>query len=134
MKGSLVRLAVVSLTMSMPATNVAAEDGGTLLVVVNRGPSGPVYKIDSKVTAAKDLLATLNNIVLSRGHKLHVLVLVHEDTSLRTVDDLRGFLSKAGFADLKLYYFKPDKRYMLELSFAKQVVPYSESVDVGGRP
>lgn len=96
--------------------------------MVDRGPSGFVYEVDSKI-ASKGLLWTLTNM---KGGSSKAVLLVHEEASISTVNNVRGIMAKAGYVSPKIFYFGRDKDWMAELTFSA-VVPFSAHGDVADK-
>jgi hypothetical protein len=97
-----------------------AETQQPVVVMVDHTPTGFVYDVDSKL-AKQGLLWTLSN---TKRENSNSVLLVSEDASISMVNNVRGIMAKAGYANPQTFYFGRDKKWMAELNFSN-VVPFS---------
>jgi len=110
-------MTLVSAAFGQPVVNEAP-----VVVMLDRGASGFVYKVNSRVVS-KELLLTLSKMRRARRDDDGTL-LVHEDAPLATVINALGVMQKAGYEHPRVFYFDRNKRGMSELTFSAGV-PFS---------
>jgi hypothetical protein len=115
-------LMILLCIVTLPTYSGQTEKTATpVVVMIDKGPSGFIYKVNSKVT--KEILATLTRIKASDSnpHPKSILI-VHEDVTLTMINGMRGVMSKAGFVypDQRVYFFNRDgvKDVMTEITFS----------------
>lgn len=120
------------LSLLLAAQSQVPKKETRVVVMVDREKGATVYRVNSAPASLPGLLDTLANAFDSKAPDRPVFVLVHEDTPLRVVADLREMLGKVGFDRVSYYYFGRSKRSMQELRFGLKVLTFSESGPLGG--
>jgi hypothetical protein len=81
--------------------------------------------VATKEVEYQEVLGELASVARTRGRSQDVTILAHEAVTLRRLDDLRGLVMKAGFSTPRVFYFRSDKRLMVEITYGV-AQPYSE--------
>lgn len=81
--------------------------------------------IDSKRTPMDKVLEVLGSTIIQRTKECPVVVLMDERAPFRELINLRGIAQKAGFLNIRYFYFEPTKRMMAEFTFEHPAVPFS---------
>jgi len=107
----------------------------TLLAETNAAPAAVVveydrgrahYTLGSKQTPSDDLLEALNRLKQQIGRKGPLVVLIDSRNSLATLANLRGIIEKAGFENVRYFFFTADHRTMEEIQIGQRpAVPFS---------
>jgi hypothetical protein len=126
-------LVAISLFVSPGCSSLsAASSSGRVVVMIDKGPSGFIFRVNSKVT--RHMLLTLSEMRAqdSDPHAKSILI-VHEDVTLTMINGMRGVMSKAGYvlADQRVLFFNRDnvKDVMTEIKFSTPL-PFSAAGDV----
>ena len=115
---------------------VCSSETGTsrlpVVVMIDKGPSGFVYKVNSKAT--REIFLALSRMRESDPDpRPKSILLVHEDVTLTMINGMRGVMSKAGyvFPDQRIFFFNRDnvKDVMTELRFSVPV-RFSDTGDI----
>jgi hypothetical protein len=129
-------LVFVTLSFALAASSSLGGPSGKprpVVLMVDRGPSGFTYKLNS-ATVSGDLLLALTKL----GHPevsmdSEAILLVHEDMKLSAINNLIGIMAKAGLAHPRVFFFRRDKELMTELTYSK-AVPFSADWHVPDAP
>jgi hypothetical protein len=117
---------VVTLGVPFPCPSAETK---VLVIMIDHGSSGFVYRVNGKVTTA-DLLTFLDEHKPDwPSDKTKVVLLVHERVTLKMINNSRGMIIKAGYEPPRVFYYGNDKRSMLELTFSPEV-PFSQIGEV----
>lgn len=102
----------------------AQEHKAALLLTIEWTPNGAVYRLNSKdVTQPLD---ALSKAIRSRGVGWPIIVAVDDRLAINTLDNARGLIDKAGFANSEYYVFNADSQKMAKISVGK-AVPFPSS-------
>lgn len=105
----------------MVSSQCKSDETKTLVVMIDHGSSGFIYRIDGKPATA-DLLTFLDKQKPDwPSSKTKVVLLVHEQATLAMINNSRGMIIKAGFEPPRVFHFSGDKRLMVELTFLPAV-------------
>jgi len=100
--------------------------------MVDRGPSGFIYKLNF-ATVSGDLLLALTKLVPPEvSQDSEAILLVHEDIKLSAINNLIGIMAKAGIVHARVFFFRRDKELMTELTHSKIGAPQRESILAAG--
>jgi hypothetical protein len=101
------------------------EHKAPLYLTVESTTSGTVYRLNSKniTTAPLDALA---KAIRSRGPDWPIVVAVDDRLSINTLDNARGLIYKAGFANSEYYVFNRDNKQMAKITVGKSI-PFPRS-------
>ena len=102
------------------------QSEGPVVVTIDRDERGATYRVDSRQVPFRSLLDTLDRMLASSRPSGHLVLLVHEDTSIRSVMDVKVLATKVGYEEVAIFYFDATRRSMQELSFASKVLPFAE--------
>jgi hypothetical protein len=106
--------------------SAAAEESRPIAVVIDRGRSGFVYRVDSVEVPAEKLLDAFAGLMVTREDRdRRISVMLHEEAPLRMLLDVRDRLDKVGFLNDKYFYYGRDKRMMAEIGLTTRAVPFS---------
>jgi hypothetical protein len=106
----------------------------TVVVILDKTTAGFVYTVDGIKTPLPAMLTRLAEKIhgLPPPPNAEVRLLVTEEANLGMIDNFRGIASKAGYSSTRVFYFRPDKRYMFELT--SNAVPFSSTGKLPGEP
>lgn len=101
------------------------EHKAALLLTIEWTTNGTVYQLSSKdVTNAP--LDALAKAIRSRGRHWPIIVAVDDRLSINTIDNARGLIDKAGFANSEYYVFNTDNQKMAKITVGK-AIPFPRS-------
>ena len=121
-------LLLIVFAMGICALPVCSSETATprlpVVVMIDKAPTGFVYKVNSKATG--EILLALSRMRESNPDpRPKSILLVHEDVTLTMINGMRGVMSKAGyvFPDQRIFFFNRDnvKNVMTELKFSTPV-------------
>ena len=120
-------LVFVTLSFALAASSSLGGPSGKprpVVLMVDRGPSGFIYKLNS-ATVPGDLLLALTKLGHSEASlDSEAILLVHEDIKLSAINNLIGIMAKAGMVHSRVFFFRRDKEMMTELTYSR-AVPFS---------
>lgn len=129
-------LVFVALSLAPSASSSFGGPSGKprpVVLMVDRGPSGFIYKLNSS-TVSGDLLLALTKLGLPEvSLDSEAILLVHEDIKLSAINNLIGIMAKAGMVYPRVFFFRRDKELMTELTYSK-AVPFSADGHVPDAP
>ena len=104
-----------------------------VILTVDHTSAGFVYEVDGE-TVSTSLSPKLMKILVGKLSKeprpAPMIVLVHDQATLRMIGDIRGFVTKIGYDLPRVFCFNQGKTSMIELKFAAKAVPFSATGDV----
>jgi hypothetical protein len=86
-----------------------------VIVFVDKGPSGFVTRVNSKIPS-KGLLFTLSEIHDSGAAPNEAVLLVHEDVNFSRLINYLGIMRKAGYINPRIFFFSRNKDWMTEIT------------------
>jgi len=129
-------LVFVALSLAPATSNSLGGPSGKprpVVLMVDRGPSGFIYKLNS-ATVSGDLLLALTKLVPPEvSQDSEAILLVHEDIKLSAINNLIGIMAKAGIVHARVFFFRRDKELMTELTHSK-AIPFSSDGHVPDAP
>lgn len=101
-------------------TNVAP-----IAVVVGFDKGTVQYEVGSKPVRSEMLLEVFGGIKKQRGGEIPVVVLIDQRNSLAALSNVRGIIDKAGFSEVRYFYFTVDRQRMAEIVLNSSARPFS---------
>jgi hypothetical protein len=104
-----------------------SDETKTIVIMIDHNSSGGfLYRVDGRAASA-DFLTFLNQHQTEwPSGKTKVILLVHDQASLAMINNSVGMIVKAGYEPPRVFYFRSDRRAMVELAFLS-AVPFSQS-------
>jgi hypothetical protein len=101
-----------------------SEKPRPVVLMMDRGPSGFTYILNSKPVSGDLLLALTKMGATEVSSDSEAILLVHEDVKISAINNLIGIMAKAGLVHPRVFFFRRDKELMTELTYSK-AVPFS---------
>jgi biopolymer transport protein ExbD len=126
MKMALWYPAACLIVFGLPVVSWAKAAERPLVVMIDRSNGAFIYKVESERVSDDDLVGRLGGIMLrERDPNRPVVVLAHEEASLRSILNVRGMLHKVGFVHIRYFYYERGKQMMAELGLGGRAIPFS---------
>jgi hypothetical protein len=107
-----------------------------VILTVDHTSAGFVYEVDGETVSTSlspKLMRTLVGKLSKETQPTSMIVLAHEQATLRMIGDIRGFVTKIGYDLPRVFWFNQDKTSMLELKFGAKTIAFSPTGDVESR-
>jgi len=126
------KVVIVMLLLGVASTSVPlsenASGGNSVVILLDRTSDGSLsLRVNGQTVELTAVLDLFADLLQDHGSKCPVFVLAHERTSIGDLTTIRGFANKAGFTQVRFFYFGDDRRMMAEIAMNKPAVPYTET-------
>lgn len=119
------------LLFGQPRSNLPQKgQSGPISVIYEIVQGRDTYKVNSRSVTSEELLNVLATQKGNRKPGRAIVVLIHEDVSLRKINNLDGIIGKVGFKNVRYFYYTKDRDRMLEFRFGPKGLPFSLNPDL----
>jgi len=114
------RASMIFVVAAWLGTHMLAADAPIALVIHSARPKGTfAITVSGKTINSTHLLDAMNDLVMSQGHNVPVAILIHEDVPLSRMFEAKNAAEKAGFLNVRCYYFRSTKGTMSPITFGR---------------